>query len=99
MQIFLAPGMLYVVAILGMLLHFMKKNIKGETPTEIKNYFKDHFKSTFIAFAGTTIAYLAYYFVSIELKSKPDIIAVFGLGYMFDSFFNKYDTPTAGGQE
>jgi len=87
--LFTLPAFL-IISILGMLTHFFKKQIKGETITEIRDYFKDHFKSTFTAIIITILACCAYY---IEFKTgKPtDIITVFGLGYTFDSMFNKWD--------
>jgi hypothetical protein len=76
-----------------MLMHFFKKQIKGETITEIADYFKDHFKSTIIALVATTVGFLGYYFL-LSSGQKSDIFAVFGVGYMADSFFNRYEKPT-----
>ena len=90
MEFFLQPIPLFIIALLGMLMHFFKKKIKGESFVAIRDYFKVHFKSTIIAIITTTIAFLAYYF---ELKTGQvaDIFAVFGIGYTFDSMFNKWD--------
>lgn len=93
LQWVLQPLNLYLIAIVGMLMHFFKKQIKGETITEIAGYFKDHFKSTIIAVIATTIGFLGYYFL-LSSGQKSDIFAVFGVGYMSDSFFNKYEKPT-----
>ena len=91
MEWILQPVSLYVISLVGMLMHFFKKQIKGETITEIANYFSDHFKSTVIAFVATTIGFLAYYFL-LASGQKADIFGVFGVGYMFDSMFNRYET-------
>ena len=91
MEIFLTPWALYILALLGMLTHFLKKNIKGETVTEIRDYFKDHFKSTFLALVATTVGFLIYYFL-LASGQNADIFGSFGIGYMFDSFFNRYET-------
>lgn len=90
LQWILTPYALYAIAILGMLMHFFKKQIKGESAVEIAGYFKVHLKSTFIALVATTIGFLGYFFY---LKSGEvyDIFIVFGTGYLSDSFFNKWD--------
>ena len=85
---------LYIVALLGMLTHFLKKNIKGETPTEILGYFKDNFKSTLIAFVLTSIMYFAYYDLFIVESNVKDLMVIFLIGYAFDSTFNKYEAST-----
>ena len=90
LQWVLQPGSLYIIALVGMLMHFFKKQIKGETITEIAGYFRDHFKSTVVAFIATTVGFLAYYFL-LASGQKADIFGVFATGYMFDSIFNKYD--------
>jgi len=90
MEWVLNPYSLYVVSLLGMLMHFFKKQIKGETFVEIKSYFSTHLKSTIVAFISTTVAFLGYYF-GLSSGTISDIVAIFGLGYTFDSMFNKWD--------
>jgi Na+/proline symporter len=90
MEFLLSPIGLVVIGLLGMLVHFFKKQIKGETLTEIKDYFGDHFKSTFIAVVTTIIGVITYKF-SLGTGLPADIITVFGIGYTFDSIFNKWD--------
>lgn len=85
---------LYIVALLGMVTHFLKKNIKGETPTEILRYFKDNFKSTVTAFILTSVMFFAYYQLFVEAQSVKDVMIVFLIGYAFDSTFNKYEATT-----
>ena len=92
LQWVLQPGILYVISLIGMLMHFFKKQIKGETISEIADYFRDHFKSTVMAFVATTVGFLAYYFL-LASGQKADIFGVFGVGYMFDSIFNRYEKP------
>jgi len=82
--------MCIVYAMLGMILHFFKKQIKGETLADIGQYFSQHFKSTFIAVTSTCIAVVAYY-LTLSNDSPADIIAAFGTGYTFDSLFNKWE--------
>jgi C4-dicarboxylate transporter len=81
---------LLIISILGMFIHFLKKNIKGETVTEIKQYFSDNLKSTFIALVATVVGTLAFYF-GARTGTGVDIISAFGCGYTFDSLFNKWD--------
>ena len=80
------------VGLLGMLVHFLKKNIKGETLTDIRHYFADNFKSTLVAIISTVIGTVATYF-TLAVGDTIDLITVFGIGYTFDSFFNKWDKP------
>lgn len=81
---------LSVIAQVGMIMHFMKQKIKGETITEIRDYFKSNFKSTFVAFVSTQISTGAY-FITLGTDMPADVLTCFGLGYMCDSFFNKWD--------
>ena len=90
MNYLLSPIGLVVIGLSGMLIHFFKKQIKGETLVEIKDYFANHFKSTFIAVVTTLIGVLAYKF-TLSTGQPADIITVFGIGYTFDSIFNKWD--------
>jgi len=81
---------LCVIALIGMLMHFFKQQIKGETITEIRDYFSTHFKSTVIAFVATVLSVVAYY-LSLSTGQMADIIVAIQLGYTSDSFFNKWD--------
>ena len=85
---------LYIVALLGMLTHFLKKNIKGETPTEILGYFKDNFKSTVTALILTSVMYFAYYQLFVSESEVKDLMVIFLIGFSFDSTFNKYEATT-----
>lgn len=77
------------VGLLGMMVHFLKKNIKGETLTDIGHYFHDNFKSTFIA-AITTVMSVATLYFTLSTGQAIDLVAVFSLGYNFDSALNKW---------
>lgn len=89
-EIFFSIWFLYIVALLGMLTHFLKKKVRGETATQIKKYFSTHFKSTFLALILTSIGFLFYYF-NLAKGTYSDFITVFGIGYMFDSMLNKWE--------
>lgn len=83
---------LLVIGLIGMFSHFLKKNVNGETLVEIKDYFRNHFKSTLLAFMSTILTVVAYYF-SISTGQIADILLVGSLGYNCDSLFNKWDKP------
>jgi hypothetical protein len=77
---------LVALAFAGMFAHFLKKNIKGETLTEVKSYFKDNFRSTTLAVFGTIIGLL----IAISTDSLNYVSAPL-IGYTFDSIFNKWE--------
>lgn len=93
---YLAYFGLFIVSLLGMLVHFLKKNIKGETSTEIKSYFRDNFKSTLIALFFTGIAFMGA--ISADAINAERIVAsvltAALLGYTFDSVANQWDKKT-----
>lgn len=90
MEVLLRPEFLAVVAYLGMFTHFLKKKVKGETPTEIWKYFHDNVKDTITAIIATFVGFVSY-MATIQTGMAADFIVVFGLGYMCDSLFNRWD--------
>ena len=80
------------IALIGMFSHFLKKQIKGETLVEIKQYFGNHFKSTLLAIIATVFFTVAYYF-TLGTGQTADILAALGIGFTSDSAFNKWDKP------
>lgn len=85
---------MFVVAFFGMLTHFFKKQIKGETPKEIFSFFHDHVKSTVSALITVFIATAAYY-LTLSTGQTADLVNTFTLGYMFDSMINKWEVAGA----
>jgi hypothetical protein len=81
---------LMAIGFAGMLVHFFKQKVKGETIADIASYFSTHFKSTITTIITTAISVAAYYF-TLSTETPADIVSVFGFGYMCDSFFNKWD--------
>lgn len=97
---------LFVFSIIGMIAHILKKNVKGESFVDMKNYFTYNPKSTILSIIATVSGFVIY---MTQLKvpeivkngeiitngvSLLDMAAVFGIGYMCESFFNKYrDEP------
>ncbi len=86
----LHPAILYAVALVGMIVHFLKQKVKGQTLVEIREYFSANFKDTLIAFIATSLGFVAYMF-GLSTGQNADFLAVFAVGYMCDSFFNKWD--------
>lgn len=85
-------GMYLVTALVGMVAHFLKKKVKGESMTEIKDYFRDHVKSTALALISTLIGFV----ILLQLGQINSFFAAFGIGYLCDSGFNKWDNNAAG---
>lgn len=81
---------LVLIAMAGMLVHYMKQKITGETIADIWVYFSSHFKSTLITVVATML-FTVSYFLTLSTEMPADILTVFGLGYMSDSAFNKWD--------
>lgn len=77
----------FLVSLLGMFAHFLKKKVKGESLVEIKSYFESHFKSTMLAFVGTFFG-----FVGLVAFGEVSYLTAPMVGYLFDSIFNKWDT-------
>jgi len=78
------------IAFLGMIVHFLKKKVKGESFTAIKAYFKDNPKSTIIAFIATLVGVAAYY-TQLATNTNADLLAVFMIGYSVDSALNRWE--------
>ena len=82
---------MFGVAFFGMISHFFKKKIVGETPTAILHYFKDNFKSTVVAFIVTFVGTVGYY-TQMATGQNADYIAIFTIGFSLDSMLNRWDT-------
>ena len=90
LQFLLSKYGLLVVAAIGMTAHFLKKKVKGENAGAIFGYFKNHFRTVTLAVIATWVGWLGY--VSLLVTGQAaDVFAVFAIGYLCDSFFNKYD--------
>lgn len=81
---------LLIIAYLGMLIHFTKHKIRGESIKAMRDYFRDHFKTVTSAIILTFVGFIAY-FVILATGQPADIFAVFSIGYLCDSSLNKYD--------
>jgi len=81
----------FAIAFLGMITHFLKKKIKGESFTAIGNYFKDNPKSTIIALIATLVGVAAYY-TQMASGTNADLVAVFTIGFSIDSLLNKWES-------
>jgi len=78
--------LMIVLTILGILSHFLKKKIKGETLSDIIQYFRTHFRSTLMVVVGA----LAGFAVTWQMDSL-NYFSAFSVGYLADSFFNRVD--------
>jgi len=81
-----------LAAYVGMFAHFLKKNIKGETSTQIADYFRNNFRSTLLAVISTCFG-----FALLVITDSLNLISAFTIGYTFDSALNKWDDNS--GQE
>lgn len=88
-----SPWSLSAIAQIGMLTHFLKKKVTGETLTAIAGYFRDNVKSTLIAIIVTQVTVMGL-FLSTPMDRPLDLVTIFLLGYTFDSSINKWDNNT-----
>jgi len=76
----------FVIVLLGVVAHFFKRKVKGQTIAHIKTYFMSHFKETV-----TTIIAAIILFGSLVATGGIGWLASFTVGYSCDSLFNKAD--------
>ena len=77
---------LLVCGYTGLICHFLKKKIKGETVTEITSYFHDNIKSTLLSIITVAVGILlAGNYITLTYAEA------FGIGYMVDSILNKWE--------
>ena len=69
--------------LLGMITHFLKLDIQGQTLDDIKSYFTNNFKRTLWATITTIFATFTAFIMS------QGLMAAFLAGYAFDSAINK----------
>jgi len=73
-----------LICAMGVIAHFFKKKIKGETLADIKLYFRSHFKET-----ATMVLAALVGFIALVATNDLGIISAFTVGYSADSLFNK----------
>jgi len=76
----------FIVLWLGVLSHFLKKKILGETFADIKQYFSSHFKNTLVTCISAIVLY-----ASLIATGGLSVVGVFTAGYTVDSLCNKSD--------
>jgi len=81
----------FVILVLGIITHFLKKKIQGENLDDIVTYFKSHFKNTVATIIAACVAY-----GSLVATTGLSIIASFTIGYAADSLFNRADGDVPG---
>lgn len=87
MENLLMPVIAIIGGTLGMLMHILKRKVKGETLTSVINYFKYNFKYTTIAFITMLGSIWTIY--SPEGDWYKLLAACLTAGYMSDSVMNK----------
>jgi NhaP-type Na+/H+ or K+/H+ antiporter len=70
--------------LVGVLAHFLKKKIKGETLSDIKHYFSTHLRETVITLIGAIFGLSTALYIG-----DLNILTAFTIGYTADSMFNK----------
>lgn len=74
----------FIVGLMGVISHFLKQKVKGETLNDIKGWFTDNPKETVL----TLIAFIVSFLVLTQTGSMGYFTA-FMSGYMSDSIFAK----------
>lgn len=74
----------FLVGLLGVLAHFFKQKIKGQTVLEVKQWFTSHFKDTVLSL----LLYVASFALLME-TGQMGFFAAFSAGYMCDSIFSR----------
>lgn len=74
----------FFALVIGIIAHFGKKKVTGQTLDDIKNYFKGHFKSTITTLCGAVVL-----FGTLVSTGGLGFMASFMAGYMADSALNK----------
>ena len=76
----------FCVGLLGVVSHFFKQKIKGQTPHDIRNWFVSHFKDTILSFIAFIVA-----FVWLWTSGDVTFMSAFMSGYMADSLFSRIE--------
>ena len=74
----------FVIMLFGVIAHFAKKKIKGETLADIKTYFKTHLKDSVVTVIAAIVA-----FGALVATGGLGWVGSFGVGFAADSIFNK----------
>ena len=70
----------------GMVAHFLKRRIKGETLADAIGWFKNHFNQTLLSVLGM----VAGLFIAYQMGELGYLTAI-GSGYAADSVFNRFE--------
>lgn len=76
----------FFLGLLGLITHFLKRKIKGQTARAIKHYFKGNLKDTVIAVIAFTVS-----FAILVQTGELSYLSAFLTGYACDSIFNNVD--------
>lgn len=89
MENYLMPVVAVLGGSLGMLMHILKRKVKGESFNSVMVYFSSHFKYTVTAFITMLGSIWAIYDPSMIWYKL--LAACLTAGYMSDSLMNKED--------
>ena len=74
------------LTLFGVLSHFLKKKVRGQTFSHVIKYFSSHFKYTVVTLIGAA----GGFFAAMQM-GELTYLSAFGVGYLADSFFNKVE--------
>jgi len=75
---------LFFLTIMGVLVHFLKKKVSGQTLADIRTYFLTHFRDTAVVLFTAIVA-----FATAAGSDTLNWMTAGMIGYTADSFFNK----------
>ena len=72
------------VGILGVVSHFFKQKVKGQTAHDIKSWFGNHLKDTILSLIAFIVTFLI-----MSQTGDLTVMTAFMSGYMCDSLFTR----------
>lgn len=80
----LSEPVLFLTGLLGLLVHYLKKRVRGQSLHSVVQYFGSHFSMTVVSL----VSYLGAFYALMQ-SGTLNVPAALMCGYMADSFFNK----------
>ena len=78
---------MYGGGLAGMMMHFLKLKVKGQSAEDVWQYFRENFKGTLTAILSTGFAVAGLWATADPGNPIPSILASVPLGFAFDSVF------------
>lgn len=76
----------YAIGLIGLLTHFLKQKVKGQTALAIRRWFAGHVKDTVLSLIMFTVV-----FASLYAAGQLSFMNAFMAGYMCDSLFARLE--------